>query len=529
MFQKFWKTAAAAGVIAAFLAVSISRLPFTTVSPDAIRFMHFAQINADRAVSEGATVKSAVAATLRTVKGMNNYDLNRGRLVQGLAFGVEGMTRWMFPSSLNLLMILLMACNSALAARLATRDVEDSRRISLGLLAWVTLATTSVVLSPVMLVTLYGKYVWITFILAHFLARRTGWKVFWLLPAAYSDEIGLFAVALIAFFHIGRETLKSAVVHQDPGNQFWRIVRSIATGMAAALNVILVFFGTLAIVFDAGAGTFSSFAQRGLKGAAVNGSGAWEVAHGILWRGEVVLLGFSTKVNTLTALAGGALILVVAMAIGRRVQELLRGESGGWARLRSALQFMVVDRTLSFYMYWSILLIVISWLILPGHVYDLNQYSYPAAIVLGLLFTKAVADLIPARAAIQVMTALVAVHLIFLPRIADQTATTIVATLLPDGTVTVEDVRKLHRTADDIRRTGKSALLDSINNNREIDFSGTWYYSRVRAFGIATQPHWPVQGTVRVLSWPTHVQFKCLPRTFLYTRAAFEDKPCATN
>jgi hypothetical protein len=515
--------------MAAFFALAIARMPFTTVSPDSIRFMHFAEINADRAVAEGGTVKTAITATLRSIKGMNSFDFNRGRLVQGVAYGVDAMTRWMLPfATLNLLMILILSANAGLAAILVTRGIQGPERWTTAVLAWIALLTTSLVLSPVMLLILYGKYLWITFVLAHFVAHKRGWKIFWLVPAAYSDEIGLIAVALIAFFYVARMRL-FAEQNADRVGSWKSLLAAFLVGIAAALNVVLAFFGISAIVFNAGAGTFSGFAARGLKGAIGAAQTPWEMVQGVLWRAEVVVLGMSTNIAVITALIGAAALGVIVFAIVRQSRRATASDSASPNKVIEWFRAAVTDPELSSYGFWLVMLIVVAWLILPGRANDLTHYSYPAAILLSILLLKSLLDLVSVRKASTILSGIVLLHLILFPRIVDFTSGIVQGYLLGDHTVTAADIRKVNQSIEEIRKTGKSALFDSINNGQEIDFSGTWYYSRVRWFGIATEPHWPVQGTVRVLTWPKHVAFKCTRRNFLYTRAEFTDTPCPKN
>ncbi len=517
------KIAAAVLAMAAFYAFAIALVPFTAVAPDSIRFMHFAQINADRAVAEGGTAKTAVTAALRTIKGMNSFDYNRGRLVQGVAYGVDAMTRWMLPfATFNLLMILVLSVNAAMVSTLATREVADREdRLNLALLSWMVLLTSALIVSPVMLLILYGKYIWITFVLAHFVARKAGWKVFWLIPAAYADEIGLVAVALIAFFQVGRILLERREATSLPKSILW--------AAAAAVNVVLVFFGISALVFNAGAGTFSGFASRGLKGALGASQTPWEMVQGVFWRSEVLLLGLSTNVTVITSLIGLAAMVVISLAIHRRFSYAVRSGQSASGKITAVIHATLTNPSLSFYAFWTAMLVIVAWLILPGRGGDLTHYSYPAAILLAVLLLTALVDLAAPRKAAFVLGGILGLHLVLMPRIVDSTSRIVQSYLLNDGTVSVADIQKLNKGIEEIRSTGKSGTFDSINNGQEIDFSGTWYYSRVRWFGIATEPHWPVQGTVRVLTWPTHVAFKCVRRTFLYTRAEFVDKACPTT
>ena len=85
-------------IIVLFFNFIFQHSPLTTVSPDSVRFMHFWQINADQFKSEGGDAKSALKAIFFSLKSSNTYDFNRGRFTQYFTYGIDGLTRWIFPS-----------------------------------------------------------------------------------------------------------------------------------------------------------------------------------------------------------------------------------------------------------------------------------------------------------------------------------------------------------------------------------------------------------------------------------------------
>ena len=151
------------------------------------------------------------------------------------------------------------------------------------------------------------------------------------------------------------------------------------------------------------------------------------------------------------------------------------------------------------------MLFLITFIIIPFGVGDYTHYSYPAAAVLSVLLVTAFVDVCPAQLLNAGLVAILAIHLIMLPCAVVTTDDSLGRYLLPDGTVSREDINAIKRSVIELRTNGNSHFFDTFNNGQEIDFSGTWFYSKVKGHGIATGPYFPIQGTVRVLLWPDRI------------------------
>ena len=516
-------------VIALFFAYVLQHSTLTTVSPDSVRFMHFWQRNADQFTSDGGTARSGLKAVFYSLKASNAYDVNRGRLSQYVLFGLDGLTRWLLPSpAINAWMMLLLTLNAALIAWVATGPVRDyCVRLNLFCLGWVVLVTSSLVISPVMLLILYGMYLWVTFILAFFVARSTPVKAAWLAAAAFSAEIGLFAAMLIValcvvryvLLHHGGETSG----RHSPG---YRLARACTLGAIAALIVLFVFYGILAVVFNTGAsglrGLGSHFGVTALRG----GEGWWPTLHGVLWRAEELILGMSFGWPPATLIVGLAVLGVIGVGVWTSVRSTMWSGGGRPGRFDDSVGEWLRDERGFFYAFWVAMLVLIAYLFLPpsaGAAGDLTHRSYPNAAVLAVLLVAALVDVCSARVVQAVLVGILAVHFSLLPRAVATTSLCLQGYLFLDESVTKEDINGINRSVMELREKKHSAFFDTFNNGQEIDFSGRFSYSRVNAYGDATGPYFPIQGTVRVLLWPARAGTTSHKRAFDYKSPTFKD------
>lgn len=506
MLARTIKIGCAIAVIALFFAYVLNLSPLTTVSPDSIRFMHYWQTNVDQFKGDGWHTKNAFKAVFFSLRSSNSYDLNRGRLVQYWMYGIDGLTRWLLPSPMiNIWMILLLTLNAALIAWVSTSALRDLPvRLDVFCLGWVVLVTSALVISPAMLLILYAKYLWVTFVLAFFLSRRAVVKVGWLVAAVFSDEIGLFAAMVIMFFTVIRFVLafgdRDSCHSRSPA---YRIARAFFWGVVASIALLFVYYGISAVVFNVGATGFRNFTidtgQRELHGL-----GWWTKVHGLLWRAEVIVLGSPLGHRVVTWIVGSAVFFVILAGGCMKGKAAMQSEADRQRRPDDWVLEWLGDERVFFYTFWIAMLMLIT-LIVPGDAGDFTHYNYPAAAVLSVLLVTALVNVLPARLVNMALVAVLAFHLVLLPRAVATTDDSLGHYLFPDGTVSREDINAIKRSVMELKTTGSSTFFDDFNNGQEIDFSGTWFYSRIKGYGDATGPYFPVQGTVRVLLWPARI------------------------
>ncbi len=494
-------------IVTSYFAYAMSQASFVAVSPDTVRFMHFWQKAADQCRQDGGGAKQAVQAVCSAVVDSNNYDVHRGRYVQYAAYGVEAFTRGLLPSSsLNLWMMLLLTLNAGLIAWIATGGVRDpARRMSLFCLGMATLATTALTISPAILLNLYAKYLWLTFVLLFFAVRPPLLRGGCLAAAAFSDELGLFAaMMLVGMVVVHYLVARPQADAGSAGKSALRVLRACGWGALVALATLFIFYGVSAVLLNVGATGFRSFAYGNTQKLAQPG-GLWSaVMQDLLWRAELLVFGTQLGMPVVVLVAGVAVLGLVAVGFWcqwRIVVLPLRRETLRWdARLRDWLG----DRRSRFYTFWTGLLLLIVVLVLPRGAGDLTHYSYPAAVALAVLFLVALVDLCSARVAVAVLSALLVVHLCLAPSAVALASRKLEGYLLPDQSVTVADLRAINQSVHELKLGRTSATFDALNNGQELDFTGIWFYTRIgvqSCTGYST-PCFPVQGIVRVLIWP---------------------------
>ena len=525
------KLVGALTVIALFFVYVLQHSTLITVSPDSVRFMHFWQRNADQFTSDGRSAEGALKAVYYSFKASNAYDLNRGRLLQVLIYGIDAFTRWTLPSPmLNVWMMLVLLVNAAMVAWVSTSALRDADvRLNVFCLGWCVLMTSSVVISPVMLLILYGKYLWVTPVLAFFAARRPLIKAGWLAIAPFTDELGLFAMLGIVSLWVIQYVLASrergASTRRSP---LYCLARACCLGSLASLTVLFVFFGVMSVVLGVGADAFRGFVYGGAKQAALPTGGWWSVLHALLWQGEVMVLGLPLAHRVITTTIGTAVFATILAGVWKRGQAVPCSGMEEPSRLDDRIQEWLGDEKCFFYTFWMAMLLFVGLIVLPGRGLDLTHYSYPAAAVLAVLFITALVDVWPAKAIYVALVTVLAVHLSLLPRAMATTTKSLESYLFTDSSVTKEDISAIKRSVMELREQGHSAFFDTFNNGQEIDFSGRWFYSRVNAtrvtaYGPAPGPYFPIQGTVRVLLWPARTGIASHKRVFDLKSPTFKD------
>ena len=500
------KLAGALAIIAFYFAYAVEHASFVTVSPDSVRFMHFWQTAADQFRHDGGGAKHALQAVFSAVDASNKYDVHRGRFLQCAAYAIDGLTRGSLPfSGLNLWMMLLLTLNAGLIAWVAASVVLDPpRRMSLFCLGAVTIATTVLSVSPIMLLNLYAKYLWLPFVLIFYVSRKPLSRVGCLAAAAFTDELGLFAALILTGMSVVRYLLAHPSV--DPWSYpapMLRVLGACVWGALAALAVLFMFFGVSAVVLNVGAEGFRIFVYGNTREVVQGGvlSGA---IHDVLWRAELLVFGTLLGSRALMLVVGPAVLGVVVLGFWRRWRTVVLPSTRGLFRWDERMRDWLDDKRGHFYSFWIAMLLLIVVLVLPRRGEDLTHYCYPAAAILGLLFLAGLVDLLPGRVVALVLSTILVVHVCLALHAVELTSRRLGDYLMPDHTVTAVDLQAINQSVRELQATGTSAAFAACNNGQEIEFAGHWFYTRI---GIQerkgySSPYFPVQGTVRVLLWP---------------------------
>jgi len=516
-------------LIALVFTYTLTHSTLITASPDSVRFMHFWQVNADQLKSEGVNVWSTLKMIFISLRSSNAYDMNRGRLVQYCMYGVDGLTRWLLPTPMiNVWMIAILILNSALIAWISTSALIDQNvRVNLFCQGWVVLVTSSLVLSPAILLIMYGKYMWVTFVLAFFVATRTIVKICWLVAAAFSDEIGLLATMVVVFL----STIRLALVYRkENSSSLGSLVRCFINaslfGIFASLVVFFVYYGVLSVIFGTGAiksqGYIVAVGKKIFNIGAVKPQGLaistgkalsqgrepvwWTIVNGLLWRAETLVIGTSSENRILTTIIGSGVLVVILTGVSARFRAIMKGDSGGCRVFNDWVRGWLNDIRGFFYTFWILMLILIVFVILRGGAGDFTHYSYPAVATLAVLLFTVLMELFPGRLVNIALMSILVIHLALLPRAVATADASLGRYLFPDGTVSREDIQAINRSVLELKLKKDSAFFDAFNNGQEIDFSGTWFYSRIRGHLDASGPYFPIQGTVKVFLWPNKIR-----------------------
>jgi hypothetical protein len=476
--------------------------PFGTISPDGIRFMHFWQQNIDHYLAESFSPIGVIKAVFKSLKESSAYDLDRGRIVQYLFYGLEVLLRGFSTVVLpNLIFALVMVINSVLIARVSTLTLKMSTsKTIISCMIAVSIMATSYSVSPIILNVLYGKYIWMTFIFLFLILETRSVKILMLVFAAYSDELGLFsAMTLLAIFGM-KAYIASVQSSFHNGYQSTRIfLKSIGVGIIIGVLVLLVFYGSLAVIFNSGATGFRSFSVKGIKELA--GPTPWDSVMGIAWRSQAMVIGITSKFTALTYLGFFIMgIIVVNTILG--INKFYTTTKTEKRRLLSMLYSILNDRNSVRNLFLLFMLCIISFVIIPGGVDDVGHYGYPAASLLAVLFFSALNELLSSRISIFIFLAILTTHLLHFRETVAETNNRLTNYLLPDSTVTIDELRELESSIAKFKIGKGSEAFDLINTKQEIDMSGTWFYSRQKGFGTAIGPYYPTQGIGRVLAWP---------------------------
>ena len=153
-----------------YIVFIISTSAFFSLSPDGFRFISLAQKNYDLYSYQGQLY--------HFLKDANLYDLGRSRHVQYLRFYLDAISRrYIILPYLNYIMIAFIVLNGYLIGHLLkTQVISRFRNISPILIALLFL-TSSFSISPIILLVLYGKIIWVTLVLAFMNSKTPFWKI----------------------------------------------------------------------------------------------------------------------------------------------------------------------------------------------------------------------------------------------------------------------------------------------------------------------------------------------------------------
>jgi hypothetical protein len=503
-----------------FISAVLRNSPFSTLSPDSIRFFHFWQINFDFNKSQSIGISETLRSFYFSLKSSTLYDISRGRYFQYIIYGIDGCTRWMFPSqSINYIMIILLIINSLLISYCLVKHNKLNNKIKnlLFILIFLLFFTSSYIVSPVILLNLYGKYLWVLFILLYFVFNHKRWSFIFLIASLLTDELGLISSLVIFSMIIFSKSLIFFIENRPLSTWLLNIRNSFLISLLSSVVLFFTFYGFSAILFNVGSG-FASLAY-GFTGEAVN-SGLINLLEGIGWSLNVHAIGYSTVNKFLIYFS---LIIFLVLLINFLITNTKELNSNNNYQNDKKLLIWLQNEKLFFFSFWLIMFILINTIIIPGGVNDFSHRSFPRAVTIFILTLFLLLELDRKKIVASILILFTIIHFLNFKKIVYSTSENLKTYLLPDSSITFSELNKINYSVNKIVKYNDETLFNKINNNEEIDFSGTWFYSRLKNFDTTCKMYYPIEGTVRVLIWPKKLSVKKSKRIFEKKRPAFFD------
>ena len=485
---------------------------FKVYSPDSIRFLHFWQ--------NSFSIDFAEASFLENIKdalnASHNYDLGRGRIILYALYGFENILLYSFSAlPQNFLLILIILINSHAVSTIISKNISKFRPY-IYFLSFCIVAINAISLSPSMYFALYAKYVCLTFILYFFVFEKKALKILMLLFGAFTDEIGLILGLLICFFYISRYLLTR---NESKSSFIIFLSKNIILSGLVCMALMGIFFLTLFIVFETLPLQFAKYSARGALWF-FDLENLIDRIVKLAWTIEILVLGFSFENKLFLSFAGFVLILTSLIFINLFYKKLFMN----WNKdiLKENLSNINFSSDHSILIFW-ILATLLLFIIMPSSPFVYQTYSYPLMLSLSLVLLLSASMYFKPSTLLQTFALISVIHLLAIPESIKVINASNEKHFLKDGTVSAKDIGNLQDAINAIRTGQDYKKFNDINNMKEIDFSGAWYFSLKEHYRFSYEidssgkcieannmfgnclkenNYYPVYGTVRVASWP---------------------------
>jgi hypothetical protein len=463
-------------------------LEYTMISPDSIRFMKLWQINFDK--------YSFIKAIFHSMKESVIYDGNRSRYMQYILYGIDVIIRKNGANnSINILSLSIIVINNILISLMITKEIKNNR-FTLFIMILLLLNSTIFFYGPIIDLVLYGKMIWITFILLFFILNNKYLKIIMLFLACISDEFGLFSSLIISFTY--------------SFFYFYSLNFSVKKIFIASFGLCLIIFSSInginAILFNLGSGFSSFFISFGGE----------SIRFGTIQRFDSVLIyllniifGSHSYFNKIELIIIKSIILLIFIITFTKIsffyiKNLKCLDKNNTFNLINNLKIN------SFTIIWAFIFIFINLIANPGGGDDFSHRGYAKAIIISILLYIFLLNYFKKDGnKIILLSFFILFHtfiFIFNTNSNNSFAIRLSNYFINDNSVNWTDLKKIKESVIEYHQFNNSKTFDSINNNQEIDFSGTWYYSRISNYDTTKKSYFPVKGTVDVLIWPKKTQ-----------------------
>lgn len=473
-----------------YIVFIISTSAFFSLSPDGFRFISLAQKNYD--------LYSYKGQLYHFLKDANLYDLGRSRHVQYLIFYLDAISRrYIILPYLNYLMIAFIVLNGYLIGQLMKTELISKFQNTSSILIALLFLTSCFSISPIILLILYGKIIWVTFVLAFMNSKSRFWKIIFFFLAALSDEFGLFSCMLILYFASLRllinnlHFLKISIPH-----------RIITLPIFISVIFLTSYYGINAIVFNTGTSFISIVKNQSIISSTNNF--ILDVPRNLGWIMQEIFIGHvESQIGTYCIGLITILILLIGFYYKIVVKYFLTAHSKNTSNEK--IEAFANDNETHNYLFWLFIFIFINFIGLHGGYLDVTHYGYARAASLLVLFIFSVSAILKTRPkeiiCISILSCSILVHFYSFAQTVNFTDAQLNTYLFPDKTVNKREVEYIFTSAYAYKKSNKRDEV-LIKDTLSLDYSGTWYYSKIENFDRTKHEHFPKNGMYKVLIWP---------------------------
>jgi hypothetical protein len=461
-----------------------------TISPDSIRFMSFWQNNYD------LYHNNLIKFIYHSLKDSIKYDYNRARITQYLLYGIDVIIRKGGVNyDTNYIMLFLMYLNSFLVSIYFTKNIKiESEKILIFILTIGICCSSIYFYSSILVVILYAKHVWITFILLYFISKIKIIQYSSLLFASFSDELGLISSLIIIFL----------IVYSYLQEHNFSLKKSLFVSFSIISILFLAFFGFSAIVFNLGSGFASMSINFGAENIRISFfekiASISEIFTNIIL-GSNLFLNDNSRIFIKILLILIISIVLIIIIVKQNFLKIIYNFK------YNLINPSFINKNLFLYFTFSIF-IIINFIILPGGGNDFGHRGYARYISILLLFLSILFSFISISKIKYILFFIFCIHFLVFTFSKDNQYNfnnKMLNVFIVDSSISIDDLNKINISRDEFVNTGKSNTFNEINNNELIDLSGTWYYSKIKNFDTTKGSYFPVKGTLEVMIWPKKI------------------------
>jgi hypothetical protein len=416
--------------------------------------------------------------------------------MQYILYGIDVIIRKNGANnSINILSLSIIVINNLLISLMITKEIINNR-FTLFLMILLLLNSTIFFYGPIIDLVLYGKMIWITFILLFFILNNKYLKIIMLFLACISDEFGLFSSLIISFTY--------------SFFYFYSLNFNIKKIFIASFGLCLIIFtsinGINAILFNVGSGFSSFFISFGGE----------SIRFGTIQRFDSVFLYllniifgsifyFNKSGLIITKFIFIVIFLLLLIKYTYIYVKIFINDKKNI--LINFIKFLKINLL---FLNWLFILIFINLFVLPGGGVDFGHRGYAKSMLVSIFLYICIMKIFKLDInKIKVFLIFILFHSVFFifnNHSNNVFTNRILNFFINDNSVNWTDLKRIKESVIEYHKFNKSKTFVSINNNQEIDFSGTWYYSRISNYDTTKKSYFPIKGTVDVLIWPKKTQ-----------------------